>query len=207
LKGIFSYEDIDFRKLPKRFVIKTNHGSGNIIVVKNKWLFLLFGQHIIAKRRLKYWMRIDYGYDDFFELHYSLIKPQIFIEPYIESFGYNYKEYNVYCFEGRPECISVKICLNGNKEHYRNVYSVDWKCLNVSWTYPRTKVDEKPAQLSKMLEFASKLSKGFHFVRVDFNVLDGRLFFGEMTFTSGSGYMKVKPHEYDVYLGSLINIP
>ena len=41
----------------------------------------------------------------------------------------------------------------------------------------------KPKNLNKMIEIAEKLSKNFPFVRVDFYNDNGKIIFGEMTFT------------------------
>lgn len=72
--------------------------------------------------------------------------------------------------------------------------------------YEKTNV-KKPKTLDKMIEFATKLSEGFAFVRVDFYEIDGRLYFGEMTFTSSSGMDKFHPEKYDEIIGGYLNLP
>lgn len=72
--------------------------------------------------------------------------------------------------------------------------------------YEKTDV-EKPKNLDKMIEFAAKLSDGFAFVRVDFYEIDGRLYFGEMTFTSSSGMDRFHPEKYDEIVGSYLKLP
>ena len=86
LKIYHKINDIKLNELPNKFVIKTNHGSGYNIIVKDKQLFDL----IKAKKQLKYWMNIDYGKMGA-EFHYSFIKKKIFIEEYIGSNLKNYK--------------------------------------------------------------------------------------------------------------------
>ena len=65
----------------------------------------------------------------------------------------------------------------------------------------------RPKSLPKMIEASSILSKGFPEVRVDFYEIDGRLFFGEMTFTSWEGMMMQYTPEYRKILGDLVILP
>lgn len=57
-----------------------------------------------------------------------------------------------------------------------------------------------------MIEIATKLSQGFPHVRVDLLNENGKITFGEMTFTNGAGFNKIKPREFDLELGSYLNI-
>ena len=66
---------------------------------------------------------------------------------------------------------------------------------------------EKPKNLELMADLARQLSKGFAFVRVDFYEIDGRVYFGEMTFTSSSGRDPFTPFEYDKICGEKIILP
>ena len=58
-----------------------------------------------------------------------------------------------------------------------------------------------------MKEVASKLCKGFIHVRVDLYNIDGQIYFGEMTFTNGSGFEQLYPKEYEKKIGDLIKLP
>ena len=53
-----------------------------------------------------------------------------------------------------------------------------------------------------MLEFASVLSKGFPFVRVDFFEVNDRIYLSELTFDSGDGHRKFDPESFDMELGN-----
>ena len=70
------FSDIPFKSLPDKFVLKTNHGSGTNIIVKDKSK-LNRGD---ARRKIKDWMKIDFAYTNFFEMHYSPIKRKIIAE-------------------------------------------------------------------------------------------------------------------------------
>ena len=50
-------EEINITELPNKFALKTNHGSGFNIIVKNKTNFNL----TYAKEKLNHWLNIDYG--------------------------------------------------------------------------------------------------------------------------------------------------
>ena len=65
---------------------------------------------------------------------------------------------------------------------------------------------ELPKNIKTMLEIANKLANDFVFVRVDLYNLDGKIYFGEMTFNSAAGYDVPYPGEYDLELGKLMKI-
>lgn len=58
-----------------------------------------------------------------------------------------------------------------------------------------------------MLEYAKKLSKDFLHVRVDFYNVNGKVIFGELTFTKGAGFGKISPHSFDIEMGSWLRLP
>ena len=64
-----------------------------------------------------------------------------------------------------------------------------------------------PAQLERMLECARILSKPFLHVRTDFYIANGKLIFGELTFTDGSGFDKIIPYSFDEEVGSWLKLP
>lgn len=45
----------------------------------------------------------------------------------------------------------------------------------------------RPECLNEMLDASARLSKGFPFVRCDFYIVSGKLYFGELTFTPAGG--------------------
>ena len=57
-----------------------------------------------------------------------------------------------------------------------------------------------------MIQIASDLSKGIPQVRIDFYEVDGKPYFGEMTFTSNSGYMNFHTREYMLQLGKKVKL-
>ena len=196
--GYKSFDEIDFSKLPDSFVLKTNHGSSTNIIVKDKNTLNLKE----ARMKMNRWMASNYGFNQGFELHYGMITPQIICEKYM---GESLNDYKFFCFNGKPEFIWVDVGRYTN--HCRNTYDLEWNELPfIIDRFKRVSVD-RPQNLDLMTKLAGELSSGFSFVRVDFYEIDGRVYFGEMTFTSSSGRDKFYPNKYDLIIGDKIELP
>ncbi len=203
LLGVWNnFDEIDFSKLPDRFVLKTNHGSGTNVIVKDKRLL----NNKITKRKFKDWLETDFGYKSF-ELHYSKIAPKIIAEEYIESEFGELQDYKFLCFNGQPYFCWVDMGRFSN--HTRNVYNLDWELQ--PWNQETFSIYEKPIDkpknFEKMVEIVKKLAQGFAHVRVDLYNVDGKIYFGEMTFTNGGGFDRIIPSRYDKMLGDLWTLP
>lgn len=205
LLGVYdSIKQIDFNSLPNAFVIKTNHGSSDVVVVRDKKEFST-ADWMRLKRIICTSMKTDYAYYAY-EMHYSKIEPKIIIEEYIDSGKEDLQDYKFLCFDGVPYFCWVDV--GRFHEHKRNVYDLNWALQN--WNqfhygnsfYPI----EKPHNFEKMCEIARILSEGFSHVRVDMYNINGRILFGEMTFTNGSGFEEITPDEADRMLGDLWRI-
>ena len=238
--GIYEkYEDIDFSKLPREYVIKTNHGS------KMQLLVIEGGKPDKSEKDIfNNYLKVNYAYKSGYEMQYDKIKPLIFTEEYIKNTNnYFYPlqqssldfqehrqslrslfhplrqnssdfsdyrpelfEYLIFCFNGEPKLIlfgsgkrSGKVCCT--------MFDTQWN--NLHFNYGGALHDEKippPENLDKMLKIAKILSKDFKFVRVDLHNINGKIYFGEMTFTPASGYMKFNPRKYDRILGDMLDL-
>ena len=177
-------ESIPWDELPEKFVLKCNHGAGyNIICPDKKKLDV-----DKAKKQLNLWLKEDYALP-YAEMHYHKIPRRIICEEYIQpQDGLVPDDYKVYCFDGKADYIM----LCREREHNGEEEVCKYYFFDKEWNfYPwdKSTSDEKnvcierPEQIDKMLEYASILSKGFPFVRVDFYVMNDRIYFGEMTFT------------------------
>jgi len=196
-------DEIDIKSLPEKFVLKANHGSGWNIICADKskinWKK--------TKNLLQRWMHANYYYETC-EWVYKDIKPKIICEKFLEddSIG-GLKDYKIFCFDGEPKLIQVD--LDRNTIHKRNIYDLTWNYIPVSIKYPTApeiKVP-KPANLDEMLLCAKVLSNGFPHVRVDFYSVNGKTFFGELTFIHGAGYEKITPESYNLLMGSWFKLP
>lgn len=202
--GIYqSSEEIDWDSLPQSFVIKLNHGSGWNIIVKDKKKLNIKK----TKTQIDKWMKLDYAFWNAFEIHYSPIRPQIIIEKYVEDSHGLLNDYKFLCFDGEVKYFWVDFDRTTN--HKRNVYDENW--VLQPWNqrdYGNYEgVVDRPENFSKMWEIAHILCQGFRHVRVDLYNVDGRIYFGEMTFTNGSGYEGIFPTQYEYVIGDLIPLP
>ncbi|MBQ3667088.1 MAG: hypothetical protein II913_03410 [Elusimicrobiaceae bacterium] len=191
-------EDIDFDKLPNQFVLKVNHDSGGLVICRDK--SKLDKQAAIAKlsgalKNNGYW----YGR----EWPYKNVKPCILAEKYIEDAETKELwDYKLMCFNGKVRCSFVcteRFTENGLKVTF---YDDDWNIMPFERHYPRRKTPmAKPLNYEEMVNLAEKLSKGIPFVRVDFYSVQGKTYFGELTFYPGSGLEEFVPSEWDKKIG------
>lgn len=189
--GTDPYE-IPFETLPEKYVIKTNHGSGMVISVCDK----INKQEIIGT--LSKWLTKNY-YDADREYHYAAINPVILIEEYLDDKKYlGPLNYSFWCFNGQTSIIQV----DNSKRNINPFYDTNWNKLPL--TSRRNLPDylaEKPENLDEMVSVAHALAKDFDFVRVDLYNVNGQIYFGELTFTPGSGRFQFLPKEWDYDLG------
>ncbi len=205
LLGVYdSFDEIDFDKLPKQFVIKCNHGSGYNIIVPDKSKLDL----VEAKQKVDKWMKENFAFKAGFELQYRDMTPKIIIEKYIENQNaQDLYDYKFWCFNGKVKYIQfLSERKNGLKMAF---YNTKWEKQNFVYNYPLdTKDIIKPDNLHDMILLAEKLSKGFYHVRIDFYRLDdGTIYFGEYTFTSMSGICKWNLNSINSDLGKFIKLP
>ena len=185
-------QTIPFERLPVRYVMKPSHSSQQVIVVK--------GQADRAKliRSASGWLDSNY-YWNAREYQYYRIKPRVMIEECLENpDGSLPLDYKIWCFNGIPELIQVIT----HTRDMSSFYDTTWTLLELSNKEGRSQRPiTKPANLEEMIAIASKLSVGFGFVRVDLYNVNGKVYFGELTFTPTSGHMKLQPDHWDALLG------
>lgn len=184
--------EIPFDSLPNEYVIKTNHGSAQVIVVRGR----VDRTDIIGKLFL--WLKKNY-YWSAREGQYYDIKPRVMIEEYLRSpDGSGPLDYRFWCFGGSPEVIQVD-----NHAHDINpFFDTQWNQLDLYYReHAARPFMEKPKNFDAMLSIASTLSAGFDFVRVDLYNIDGNIYFGEFTLTPTSGQLKLRPEDWDLKLG------
>ena len=202
-----SADEIDFSKLPKKFILKTNHGCHTIMPVLDKDKMDVN----IVKRQFNVWMKKQYGYDTA-EPHYMKIKPMIIAEELLDNdatFTTALADYKVYCFDGKPFCILVCTDRNGAQSTF-SYFDCDWNPLHNVLNEKLKGSDvaiPKPDCLKLLLEYASILAKGHPQVRVDFYITHGKIYFGEMTFTSEGGYDGDITKEFCIEMGKHITLP
>lgn len=179
LYGVYeTFDSIDFNKIPNQFALKCTHGCAYNIICDDKEKFNINE----AEDKVNNWMKEKYGLATT-ELHYTKIYPKIIIEKYLcDSNGKMPIDYKFYCINGKVNCILV--CSEREDKLKLSYYNNNWERLNYEKAEWSSSVEiEKPKKLDKMIEYAEKLSGDFPFVRVDFYNDNGKIIFGELTFT------------------------
>ena len=187
LIGVYnSFEEIDFNKLPNKFVIKCNHDSGSYIICEDKEKLDLTK----VKEKINYHLCKNYYYQ-WREKPYKKVKPKIIIEKYMsDKKTDSFDDYKFMCFNGEVD--SVMLCTDRKSGNPKFLFfDKSWKLQK----YNKASLDKnlkvavpKPKRLEEMFEIASKLSKGFPFVRVDLYYANNKIYFGELTFFPQAGF-------------------
>lgn len=190
-------KDIPFKDLPQKYVIKCNHGSGYNIIVKDK--NKLNEKETIKK--LNRWMKSDFWLLGR-ELIYKDIKKKIYIEEYLAD---NITDYKFFCFDGEPKMMFIATDRGiGTKFDF---FDINFNHMPFKQGYPNNpNRPKKPKKYKEMIELSKKLSKGLKHVRVDFYEVQGRIYFGEITFYQFSGWTPFEPKKYDYVMGEMIQL-
>ena len=206
LLGVWDdFDDINFDDLPEKFVLKCNHGSAMNIVVRDKSEF----DKRSARRLINTWLATDYAVSCM-ELHYTRIEPKILAEKFMANGNLpDLIDYKFVCLNG--EVIYCQYLTDRSTQLKLNYFDVNWLPTTVERSdHPRSAHPEDippPKNFALMKKLAAALAEGFAFVRVDFYEIDGRVYFGEMTFTPGAGNFFYKSAGTDEYLGKLLELP
>ena len=205
-----SVDSIDWDSLPNQFIMKMNNGSGDVIICEDKRYFNI-GE---AKMKIAKLFDIEYGITTG-EPHYALIKPCIIAEELLNTSTQPIKtssliDYKIWCFNGKPAYIWT--CYNRTHE------GTDVATFDLDWNYhpeysvfthhyrEGKEIIPKPKCLDKMLECASKLSSRIPVLRCDLYEVGGKVYFGEMTFTSLGGFMDFYTNDFLCKIGNMIDL-
>lgn len=201
-------KNIVFRNLPNQFIIKSNHASGQNIVVWDKEKI----DETKIINEAENWVRINFYYLHK-EWEYKNIDPRILIQKLlVDEEGKIPRDYKFHCFNGNAELIQVDLDRFG--DHKRSYFNKNWKLMPFTFcskkdnkpVYKINKSIKKPGNLKEMIEIAEKLSKDFNYVRVDLYSVKNKIYFGEFTFTPGAGFECFFPGIYDKIYGSKLKI-
>lgn len=208
LIGVYdTFDEIDFDRLPDKFVLKTTHGSGYNIVVKDKSRF----DKADAKKKFDDWLSRKFEYQAGFEMHYAGMKPRIIAEEFLDIDESGFYEWQAFCFNGEAKFFLVIVGgAHDSTPGKRFYYSPKWEKLpftSLARELPEGAIP-CPDNFAELAECVKKLCDGFLHVRVDFYRLrDGNWKFGEMTFSTASGLWAVYPEEYDRVVGDMLTLP
>lgn len=196
-------EQINIDSLPNQFVLKCNHDSKSVYVIKDKnkvdfeKILYSLGESLKTNH-------YDYGR----EWPYKNVKPLIFAEEYKEDDSGGLLDYKVMCFNGKP--MFVQLHQGRFTDNYtQDFFDTNWnhQSFNQIGEVSSKNLPPKPVFLEEMLKLSEILSESIPHVRIDWYYADNQLYFGEYTFFDASGYFDYVPDEYNYILGDYIDLP
>jgi hypothetical protein len=199
-------EDIEWDKLPDKFVLKTTHGAASygVAICRDKSSF----NREDAIKKLDRSMKTDDIYTYLKEWPYKNVHRRIIAEEYlVNDNGSELKDYKFFCFHGSVRFF--KIDSGRFTEHHANYYDRDGHSLPFGEVgiEPNFNNQERfPDNLSEMITIAETLSAGKPFLRVDLYNIMGRINFGETTFYPASGLVPFTLLEWDYKMGDYLSI-
>ncbi len=206
LVGVWdSADEIDFDALPNQFAMKCNHNSGlGMCICKDKSKLDV----VQVKKELRKGLQEDY-YLTGREWPYKDVPRKIIAEQFMKSDAGGLTDYKLHCFNGEPKLILVckdRFTETGLTEDF---FSENWEHLDIRRPkHPNASQPiPQPEELPQMLELARKLSKDIPFLRVDFYIIEHKIYFSELTFFPASGFEKFVPEKWDQTLGSWLTLP
>ena len=206
LKTYKNANEINLSELPEKFVLKCNHGSGNVLVCTDKKNFDLDN----AKKVLNKTLKSNFAKQNF-EYHYKYIKPLIMAEEYLDDgTGKNPLDYKFYIFNGK--CDRVLLCSERDKKLRLDGFDLEWNKLEDTLPqYRSTKNIAKHKNFDKMIKIAEELCRknklvNIPFARVDLYDLNGTIYFGEYTFTPACGLIEYYSEEALDALGEKLDL-
>lgn len=203
--------DIDWDSLPEKFVVKANNGSGDIVVCQDKSKLNIEEVTTYFSKVLSKTYGVNTG-----EPHYAKIRPCVVVEELLTAETQPVQtssliDYKIWCFNGVPRYIWT--CFNRTKEGTEvALFDTDWTFHPEFSVYSKhyseaKQVVPKPSCLEEMLRISSLLSEGMPVVRCDLYEVNGKVYFGEMTFTSRGGFMEFYTQEFLNIAGEMVDLP
>lgn len=199
-------EEIDFDRLPDRFVLKTSHGGGTkgVVICRDKSRF----DRRRAVESLAWAMKRDiyrlYREWPYKNVHRCILAEELLEDPSAEDL----KDYKFFCFNGKVRFCKVDV--DRFIGHRANYYDLSWQLQPFGELrfppLPDRKID-RPEHFDLMVELSEKIAKGIPFVRVDLYSVAGRVYFGETTFFPAAGFGAFQPAEADVTIGRMLELP
>ena len=203
-----SFDDIDFTNLPKQFVLKCTHDSGSVVICRDKETFDIKAAKVKLEKAMKhnfFWTGREYPYKN--------VKPRIICEQLMkDNKTDDLVDYKFFCFNGEPKVLfyASERFTSKDKVAKFDFYDMDLHHMPIksvghdnSTIPPSVSIEN----FSKMKELCCILSKGYPHVRVDFYVINDKIYFGELTFHHDGGFVQLEPDEWNITFGEWIKLP
>lgn len=194
------FEEIDFSKLPNKFVLKCTHDSGGVVICKDKNNFDIE----TARKKINKALKRNYYYVHR-EWPYKNVKPRIICEEFISDKETTPDDYKVLCFNGKAKLIMVHIDRYGN--HKLDNYDINWNKTTLAKDGPMSdSVYDKPKQFDNMISLSEILASNMSHARIDWFIVRDKLYFGEITLYEAGGFDNFDNKQDDYILGSWIDL-
>lgn len=189
-------DEINIDLLPKPCVLKPAHSSGSVVFLeeRQKGLSAEDKQTLMEALQTSPYVKAREG-------NYRHLRPRLICEPMLVE-GANTKDYKVFCFKGKPRLIQVDS--ERHSDHRRNIYTVDWRPLEVKYNFPVGDWEDKPPHFNDMIEIAKVLAVQFEFVRVDFFISGKDIFVGELTHCPESAHGRFQDRRQEKLFSSIL---
>lgn len=201
-----SFDEIDFDSLPNQFVLKCTHDSGSLVICLDKNKF----DKKRAKKKLERYLNHNYYYESR-EWPYKNVVPRIIAEEYkVDSSSRELRDYKFFTFNGTAKLLMIASDRQAeNVETKFDFFDMNFDHLDFRNGHPNSEgtLPAKPLNFENMRRLSEEVSKGIPSLRVDFYEVDGKIFFGEMTFFHWGGMKPFDPEEWDQKLGDWIQLP
>lgn len=199
-----NFDDIDFDALPNQFVLKCTHDSGGLVIVRDKSKL----DKAKARKKINKCLKTNYFYHGR-EWPYKNVKPRIIAETFMEdSETSELRDYKFFAFNGEAKALFVATeRQKAGTEVKFDFFDMEYKHLPIRNGHPNADVPpQKPKCFDEMKVLAGKLSEGIPQLRVDFYEVDGKVYFGELTFAHFGGTVPFEPDEWDKTFGDWIDL-
>lgn len=198
-----SFDEIDFASLPERFVLKSTHDSGGVVICRSKAAF----DKQSAREKLEKSLHHNYYWAGR-EWPYQFVQPRIIAETYLGSeAGVEPADYKFIMSGSKCICLFVTTNRFSGGKMNMTFFDTDWNRLPFERMYPvDPKTPECPERYDEMIHVAETLAKDLPLVRVDLYEINQRVYFGEMTLYPGSGMETFQPEEWDDKLGAWVDL-
>lgn len=200
-----SFDEIDFDALPDRFVLKCTHDSGGLVIVKDKSQL----DKEQAREKITQCLKRNFYYSGR-EWPYKNVKPRILAEAYMEdSKTAELRDYKFFVFNGKAKALFIASERQKEGEETKfDFFDMDYNHLPIKNGHPNAEVPpRKPETFEQMRVLAEKLAADVPHLRVDFYEVDGKIYFGELTFSHWTGMVPFEPAQWDKTFGDWLQLP
>lgn len=196
-------DDIDFDALPNQFVLKCNHNSGlGMCICKDKSKLDIEK----VKAELRKGLQQNY-YLSSREWPYKDVPRKIVCEKYMQDGNEEcLTDYKFFCFNGNPKIMYIS--KDNADEPRTDFYDMQFNKISMRMLAPNSENKHiKPIYFEEMKKIAKRLSSNTYCLRVDFYIINNKLYIGELTFFHMSGFTPIYPEKWSYILGDWIKLP